>query len=136
MCDKCLVLVQEHSSHPAHTWSCMMQYMFHYMGILVCVTWDDHAGAITTLGRGGSDLSATFIGAALGVPEVVVWKDVDGMYHLLTKSCHKLYYLCFPFVRCPSVSCCFSTTDFHMSAVSLHMHSTTAMCCTLLIGVY
>ena len=36
------------------------------------------AGAITTLGRGGSDLSATFIGASLGVPEVVVWKDVDG----------------------------------------------------------
>lgn len=38
----------------------------------------DRAGAITTLGRGGSDLSATFIGASLGVPEVVVWKDVDG----------------------------------------------------------
>lgn len=35
--------------------------------------------AITTLGRGGSDLSATIIGAALGVPEVQVWKDVDGM---------------------------------------------------------
>jgi aspartate kinase len=36
-------------------------------------------GAITTLGRGGSDLTATVIGAALGVPEVQVWKDVDGV---------------------------------------------------------
>ena len=35
-------------------------------------------GAITTLGRGGSDLTATVIGAALGVREVQVWKDVDG----------------------------------------------------------
>jgi hypothetical protein len=35
-------------------------------------------GAITTLGRGGSDLSATVLGAALGLDEVQVWKDVDG----------------------------------------------------------
>ena len=37
------------------------------------------AGAITTLGRGGSDLTATFVGAALCLEEVVVWKDVDGV---------------------------------------------------------
>lgn len=36
-------------------------------------------GAITTLGRGGSDLTCTLIGAALNVPEVQVWKDVDGV---------------------------------------------------------
>ena len=36
------------------------------------------AGAITTLGRGGSDLTATVIGAALRLEEVQVWKDVDG----------------------------------------------------------
>lgn len=36
------------------------------------------AGAITTLGRGGSDLTATCIAAALGVEEAQVWKDVDG----------------------------------------------------------
>lgn len=41
-----------------------------------CVT--TRPGAITTLGRGGSDLTATLIGAALDVPEVQVWKDVDG----------------------------------------------------------
>ncbi|CAD7699140.1 unnamed protein product [Ostreobium quekettii] len=38
-----------------------------------------NTGAITTLGRGGSDLTATTIGAALGVDEVQVWKDVDGV---------------------------------------------------------
>jgi len=31
-----------------------------------------HTGAITTLGRGGSDLTATLIGAALDLPEVQV----------------------------------------------------------------
>lgn len=36
-------------------------------------------GAITTLGRGGSDLTCTIIGAALGLCEVQVWKDVDGV---------------------------------------------------------
>ena len=36
-------------------------------------------GAITTLGRGGSDLSATVIGRALKLREVQVWKDVDGV---------------------------------------------------------
>ena len=35
--------------------------------------------AITTLGRGGSDLTCTLLGAALGLPEVQVWKDVDGV---------------------------------------------------------
>ncbi|KAL3149573.1 hypothetical protein ABBQ32_002349 [Trebouxia sp. C0010 RCD-2024] len=39
----------------------------------------ESTGAITTLGRGGSDLSATVIGAALGLAEVQVWKDVDGV---------------------------------------------------------
>lgn len=36
-------------------------------------------GAITTLGRGGTDFSATIIGAALGAHEVWAWKDVDGV---------------------------------------------------------
>jgi aspartate kinase len=35
--------------------------------------------AVTTLGRGGSDLSATVLGAALRLPSVCVWKDVDGV---------------------------------------------------------
>lgn len=36
-------------------------------------------GATTTLGRGGSDFTATLLGAALGSPEVVLWTDVDGV---------------------------------------------------------
>jgi bifunctional aspartokinase / homoserine dehydrogenase 1 len=36
-------------------------------------------GVPTTLGRGGSDYSATILGAALGADEVVIWTDVDGV---------------------------------------------------------
>ncbi|MEM4590258.1 MAG: aspartate kinase [Nitrososphaerota archaeon] len=36
-------------------------------------------GAITTLGRGGSDYTATLLGGALGVDEVWLWSDVDGL---------------------------------------------------------
>ncbi len=39
----------------------------------------DKNGVITTLGRGGSDLSATMLGAALGAKEIQTWKDVDGI---------------------------------------------------------
>ncbi len=36
-------------------------------------------GALTTLGRGGSDYSATILGAALDADEVIIWTDVDGV---------------------------------------------------------
>ena len=36
-------------------------------------------GQTTTLGRGGSDYSATIIGAALDADEVWIWSDVDGV---------------------------------------------------------
>ena len=36
-------------------------------------------GKITTLGRGGSDLTATFIGECCGSREIQVWKDVNGL---------------------------------------------------------
>ena len=39
----------------------------------------DKNGDITTLGRGGSDLSATVIAAACNAEEAQVWKDVDGI---------------------------------------------------------
>jgi aspartate kinase len=39
----------------------------------------DKHGFITTLGRGGSDLTATILGAALRAEEVQTWKDVDGI---------------------------------------------------------
>lgn len=36
-------------------------------------------GVTTTLGRGGSDLTAALLGAALGAREIHIWTDVDGM---------------------------------------------------------
>jgi bifunctional aspartokinase / homoserine dehydrogenase 1 len=36
-------------------------------------------GDLTTLGRGGSDYSATILGAALDATEVIIWTDVDGV---------------------------------------------------------
>jgi aspartokinase/homoserine dehydrogenase 1 len=36
-------------------------------------------GVLTTLGRGGSDYSATILGAAMGAGEVIIWTDVDGV---------------------------------------------------------
>ena len=36
-------------------------------------------GKTTTLGRGGSDYSATILGAATGADEVWIWTDVDGV---------------------------------------------------------
>jgi bifunctional aspartokinase / homoserine dehydrogenase 1 len=36
-------------------------------------------GTVTTLGRGGSDLTATLLARALGAARVVLWKDVPGI---------------------------------------------------------
>ena len=36
-------------------------------------------GRTTTLGRGGSDLTASLVGAALNAEEIQMWKDVDGV---------------------------------------------------------
>ncbi len=36
-------------------------------------------GATTTLGRGGSDLTAGILGACLGAEEIQIWTDVDGI---------------------------------------------------------
>jgi aspartate kinase len=37
------------------------------------------SGETTTLGRGGSDTSAAVLGLALGVEEIQIWSDVDGL---------------------------------------------------------
>ena len=37
-------------------------------------------GAVTTLGRGGSDYSATILGACLAAEEIQIWTDVDGVH--------------------------------------------------------
>ncbi len=36
-------------------------------------------GQLTTLGRGGSDYSATILGAAICADDVIIWTDVDGV---------------------------------------------------------
>ncbi len=39
----------------------------------------DKNGVITTLGRGGSDYTASIIGAAINADEIWIWTDVDGV---------------------------------------------------------
>jgi len=39
----------------------------------------DKEGHVTTLGRGGSDLTASVIGAAINAKEIQYWKDVNGI---------------------------------------------------------
>lgn len=38
-------------------------------------------GEIDNLKRGGSDYSASIIGAAIGSPEIQIWTDIDGMHN-------------------------------------------------------
>ena len=44
-------------------------------------------GLPTTLGRGGSDFSASIVGAALGASRVEIWTDVDGVMTTDPKLC-------------------------------------------------
>jgi aspartate kinase len=46
------------------------------MGGFIAAT---EAGVTTTLGRGGSDFTASIVGAALDAEEIQIWTDVDGM---------------------------------------------------------
>ncbi len=50
----------------------------------------DGAGAITTLGRGGSDTTAIALAAALGAPECEIYTDTEGVYttdpHLISSA--------------------------------------------------
>ena len=67
-------------------WENIPQYLTAYKGgkdsaipIVTGFIAKDKNGIITTLGRGGSDLTATMIGAAMKADEVQTWKDVDGI---------------------------------------------------------
>ncbi len=46
------------------------------MGGFIAATQD---GITTTLGRGGSDFTASIVGAGIGAEEIQIWTDVDGM---------------------------------------------------------
>ncbi len=41
----------------------------------------NHLGQISTLKRGGSDYTATIIGAAIDASEVQIWTDIDGLHN-------------------------------------------------------
>ncbi len=41
----------------------------------------DHQGRLSNLKRGGSDYSASLIGAALAAEEIQIWTDIDGMHN-------------------------------------------------------
>jgi aspartate kinase len=57
------------------------------VGVITGFIGKDEDGCITTLGRGGSDLTASLIGAASGFDEVQVWKDVDGILSADPRIC-------------------------------------------------
>ena len=46
------------------------------MGGFIASTED---GVTTTLGRGGSDYTASIVGSGIGAEEIQIWTDVDGM---------------------------------------------------------
>ena len=50
-----------------------------YLPIVTGFLAKDKEGNITTLGRGGSDLTASVLAASLNAEEVIYWKDVDGI---------------------------------------------------------
>jgi aspartate kinase len=51
----------------------------------------NHEGEIENLKRGGSDYTATLIGAALLVEEVQIWTDIDGMHNNDPRVVEKTY---------------------------------------------
>jgi len=56
------------------------------------------AGVTSTLGRGGSDYTASLVGAALGADEVEIWTDVDGVMTAdpsLVEDAHRIRVLSF-----------------------------------------
>ena len=53
-----------------------------FLGAVPAAADDDDPGIVrpaATLGRGGTDLTATLVGRALGAQQVLLWKDVPGM---------------------------------------------------------
>ena len=55
-------------------------------------------GTVTTLGRGGSDYTASLLGAALGASEICLWSDVDGFFSADPKRVREARIL--PFITC------------------------------------
>lgn len=51
----------------------------------------NHEGEIDNLQRGGSDYTATLIGAAIDAPEIQIWTDIDGMHNNDPRIVEKTY---------------------------------------------
>src|SRR5579875_649215 len=68
----------------------LQDYFYSYSDFIPIVTGfiaKDAKGNITTLGRGGSDYTATILGAAVDAEEVQIWTDVDGVMTADPKIC-------------------------------------------------
>jgi len=77
--DSCWADIKENmATIPAEPWT---------VGVITGFIGKDASGSITTLGRGGSDLTASLVGAAAGFDEVQVWKDVDGILSADPRVC-------------------------------------------------
>jgi len=57
----------------------LLRLRYTHMPVVTGYIAKDESDVITTLGRDGSDLSATVIGAAVRASEVQIWKDVSGV---------------------------------------------------------
>ncbi|MDR1212166.1 MAG: bifunctional aspartate kinase/homoserine dehydrogenase I [Spirochaetaceae bacterium] len=66
---------------PEESYLRIKNYMAKQTGLVVAAGFIGATGSgeTTTLGRGGSDLSAAIFGAALNAEEVEIWTDVDGI---------------------------------------------------------
>ncbi|MGD0038314.1 MAG: aspartate kinase, partial [Bacteroidota bacterium] len=74
-------------------------------------------GTTTTLGRGGSDYSASIIGAALDAEEIQIWTDVDGVLTAdprITPGAQKLRIISF---REAAELACFGAKVLHPSTI-------------------
>jgi aspartate kinase len=56
-----------------------LQRRYTYLPVITGYIAKDLKGIITTLGRDGSDLTATIVGASIDASEVQIWKDVPGI---------------------------------------------------------
>lgn len=59
----------------------LQEYFDKHMNLQVVTGFIGSTGSneVTTLGRSGSDYTATIIGAAIGAPEIEIWTDVNGI---------------------------------------------------------
>ena len=69
-------LFEETNRRLRETLAPMLDHLVPVMGGFIGATED---GVTTTLGRGGSDYTASIVGAGIGAEEIQIWTDVDGM---------------------------------------------------------